>query len=76
MATIEKCLSKDGNHISCKHGSSVDYPVGTVHHVKIGDANCMECPCFGGFDKSQRGTTYGAIICHYPKFNPKYEYEQ
>lgn len=70
MATSEKSYSSDGNQRSCPHGSSVGFPVGTVMHVKIGDMNCIKCPCFGGADESKPSNQKEmAIICHYPNFS-------
>lgn len=68
-------FNKDGTQRSCPHGSSVDFPCGTIHHVKIDDFNCKNCPCYGGGGgkKSMTGT-FTAIICHYPNFAPQYEY--
>ena len=73
MAQIENRFSKEGYQRSCPHGSAVDYPVGTVHHVKIGDENCQRCPCYGGVAEPKPYTT---IWCHYPHFNKENkEYE-
>ena len=69
----EDIYNKDGTRRSCPHGASVTYPVGTIHHVKVLDANCRNCPCYGGCDmKLYCSKPPDAIICHYPKFAPDY----
>ena len=71
--TSENIYNKDGTQMSCPHGSSVTYPIGTISHVKVLDANCKNCPCYGGFDWDKyRSEKTDAIICHYPKFAPHY----
>lgn len=71
--TSENIYNKDNTQRSCPHGSSVTFPVGTISHVKVFDANCSNCPCYGGFDwdKNRLGDP-DAIICYYPKFAPHY----
>lgn len=75
MATSEKLYNSDGTRRSCPHGASVDYPVGTVHHVKVCDIICTNCPCFGSPDiKKYHSGNFSSIICHYPNFAPQYDY--
>ena len=66
MEPNEKTFRSDQTIRSCPHGSSVDYPVGTVRHVKINDVNCKQCPCYGGC--SNEGTADEQITCCYPYF--------
>ena len=61
----ENIYNSDRTQRSCPHGSSVNYPVGTVHHVKVGNINCKHCPCY----KEQCVIT---VTCCYPNFSPKY----
>jgi hypothetical protein len=69
----ENIYNSDRTRRSCPNGSSVGYPCGTIHHVKVGDRNCANCPCYGGFDSEiYSSKAPDAIICHYPKFSPMY----
>lgn len=70
--TSENIYNKDGTQRSCPHGSSVTYPVGIAHRVKVGDSNCWNCPCFHGSDVTKPMAQ--AILCCYPNFAPQYEY--
>lgn len=66
----ENIYNSDRTQRSCPHGANVGYPVGTVHHVKVGDSNCWNCPCFHGLDITKPMAQ--AILCCYPNFSPKY----
>ena len=69
--TSEKHYGSDGTRRSCPHGAAVSFPVGTVKHVKVGDINCSECPCYNGIDeKSIDKRTNIATMCCYPEFAP------
>ena len=69
--TSEKHYGSDGTRRSCPHGAAVSFPVGTVKHVKVGDINCSECPCYNGIDeKSIDKRTNIATMCCYPDFAP------
>ena len=68
MAQSENLYNSDKTRRSCPHGASVDYPVGTVEHVKVGDKNCVLCPCFQQFEKPVEQEGYTKIICCYPHF--------
>lgn len=71
--TSENPYNKDNTRRSCPHGASVAYPVGTISHVKVGDRNCVRCPCFNKFEKSEMtNKEYSSITCCYPNFSPKY----
>ena len=70
MAQNQNIYNSDKTRRSCPHGASVDYPVGTVHHVKVGDRNCVRCHCFNRFEKSEMiNKEYSSITCCYPNFN-------
>lgn len=68
----ERHYGSDGTRRSCPHGAAVSFPVGTVKHVKVGDINCAECPCYDGIDeKSITADRKGvATMCSYPEFAP------
>ena len=63
--TSENIYNKDGTRRSCPHGAALSFPIGTVRHVKVGDMNCKNCPCY----KERSVIT---ITCCYPNFSPKY----
>ena len=67
----EKHYGSDGTRRSCPHGAAVNFPVGTVKHVKIGDMDCSCCPCYDGIDpKSIDKRENVATMCCYPDFAP------
>lgn len=69
----ENIYNKDNTHRSCPHGAALSFPVGTVQHVKVDDAECWQCPCYGGCDYSKdKNGIPQAILCYYPKFSPHY----
>ena len=71
MNTSEKHYNSDGTRRSCPHGASLSFPVGTVKHVKVGDMDCADCPCYNGIDPKSidRRENY-ATMCCYPDFAP------
>lgn len=71
VGTSLKHCGSDGARQSCPHGAAVNFPVGTVKHVKVGDINCSECPCYNGIDpKSIDKRENYATMCCYPDFAP------
>ena len=68
----EKHYGSDRTRRSCPHGAAVTYPVGTVKHVKVGDMDCAQCPCYNGLDENTigLGSTKAATMCCYPDFAP------
>ncbi len=37
-------LNSDGTPNTCPHGAFINYPVGTIKKVHVGDAICWQCP--------------------------------
>ena len=62
----ENIYNSDGTHRSYPHGASIDYPIGTIWHIKVRDFNCKNCPCF--VDNKDAGDKSTTINCSYPHF--------
>ena len=68
---MEEMYDSNGMSRTCPHGASVQYPIGTIKRIKVGDENCSQCYCYAGMVKRPDNIKGGIVNCKYPDFYPK-----